>query len=552
MKKNKGENYNLYKMIKNSIMRFPLTIITIFILTIVIVININSKFIDETVFTNIMLCGLLFGISTLLIDTFSKSRFKKNILFYIISFLISLTLTYLVNIKGSFLGISHELFMFRMTRLIMCYLVSLVLLIIYFSYRRSKKTLSKYLTHVVINLLKTSLIYGIIAIGVSLIEEIFNTLFLNGTNYTLLLSLETLIFGVYYLPQVIYSFSNTDNEINKFFKVVIKYVLGILVIIAFVIIYLYIFKIIILRSVPSNQIYRILSTLFVLGCPIWTMVETFEENDILDKINKKLPLFFIPFIFLQIYSIVVRIINNGLTEARYLCIVLIIVEIIYLVIYIKNKKQMGNMLIVLVVFTIVSTIFPYINMFKLSQLSQYNNLKIYKQKSSYTEKEMVKIRGAYYYLNQYPDAKEDIEKLLTKDDINKILSFKCDNKCYKQNNNQYIYANTNLSNIDVEGYKTLNLVRAHEYYPSSESIDDCFKSVYFNIENSDEELVLDLSSEVKKYIDNKDNIRVYLKDNYEVVIDNKRKLLIKNISFTYDKEKNTVEQYTISGYLLER
>jgi len=232
--------------------------------------------------------------------------------------------------------------------------------------------------------------------------------------------------------------------------------------------------------------------------------------------------------------------------------VLIIVEIIYLVIYIKNKKQMGNMLIVLVVFTIVSTIFPYINMFKLSQLSQYNNLKIYKQKSSYTEKEMVKIRGAYYYLNQYPDAKEDIEKLLTKDDINKILSFKCDNKCYKQNNNQYIYSNTNLSNIDVEGYKTLNLVRAHEYYPSSESIDDCFKSVYFNIENSDEELVLDLSSEVKKYIDNKDNIRVYLKDNYEVVIDNKRKLLIKNISFTYDKEKNTVQQYTISGYLLER
>ena len=82
---------------------------------------------------------------------------------------------------------------------------------------------------------------------------------------------------------------------------------------------MYIIKIIVFKDMPSNQIFRILAALFILGCPIWTMVCNFKEDTIIDKINKLLPKLFIPFIILQIYSIGVRILENGITENRYLC-----------------------------------------------------------------------------------------------------------------------------------------------------------------------------------------------------------------------------------------
>ena len=66
---------------------------------------------------------------------------------------------------------------------------------------------------------------------------------------------------------------------------------------------------------------------------------------------------------------------------------LILFEIIYIGIYIKNKEKIANSLIVFIALAIISGIVPYINMFNISNISQYNNLKIYNQKSTYSEEE---------------------------------------------------------------------------------------------------------------------------------------------------------------------
>ena len=158
---------------------------------------------------------------------------------------------------------------------------------------------------------------------------------------------------------------------------------------------MYIIKIIFLRDIPSNLIFRILSALFIIGLPVWTMILSFKENTTLDKINRKLPLLFIPFIILQIYSIGTRILSNGITELRYLCLMLIIFEIVYIIIYLTKKEKVSRILLVFLALTVISTIAPYINMFTISNLSQYNNLKIYKQKTEYSEEEKTKIYGAY-------------------------------------------------------------------------------------------------------------------------------------------------------------
>ena len=340
----------------------------------------------------------------------------------------------------------------------MCYLITSVILSIHFNYKKSNKTFGEYARSIFINVSKSSLIYGILAIGIAIITAVFIYLILDGGDYTLVARMEILLLGIYYIPTVIYSFYNIEEEVAKFARIIIKYVLGTLLIAAFVIIYMYIIKIIVLRDIPSNQIFRILAALFILGCPIWTMIDAFKEKQVIDKINDKLPFLFMPFIILQIYSIFVRIESNGVTESRYLCIMLIVFEIIYTLIYWKKKEKIESILLVLIALVMISSIVPFVNMFKISEVSQYSNLKIYKQKTSYTDEEKSKICGAYYYLKNSEQGEKHINKLLTKEEQKQIKEFKVDNIKYDEN--EYISASTSIESINIDGYKKLYSIRA--------------------------------------------------------------------------------------------
>ena len=351
---------------------------------------------------------------------------------------------------------------------------------------------------------------------------------------------EILLLGIYYIPAIIYSFYNVDSEIGKFSKVLIKYILNTLVIMAFVIIYMYIAKIIFLGTIPSNQIFRILACLFILGCPIWTMASSFKDDDVVNKINKWLPILFIPFIILQIYSIGIRISNNGFTELRYLCVMLIIFEIIYVIMYLKNKEKIGNALIALIAIIMISTIIPYINMFKVSELSQYNNLKIYKQKSSYTAKEKDKIYGAYMYLK----GNDKINDLLTQKDIETIRSFS-DNSKY--DTIKYIYGYSNSNYINTKGYSRMYFIDAIN---GEENLNDAFENIEFESKGGIE-FKLNLSNELKNYIYNSDNIDEYMEENNEIYINEYRKIIIESISIAYDEANELVKNYRITAYLLE-
>jgi len=329
-------------------------------------------------------------------------------------------------------------------------------------------------------------------------------------------------------------------------------VLGTLVIIAFAIIYLYIAKIIILRDIPSNEIFRILASLFIIGLPIWTMSKSFDNNDLLDKINRKLPILFIPFIFLQIYSIGVRIANNGLTEARYMCVMLIIFEIIYIAIYMKNAKNIGKILWIFVALLVISVLVPFINMFKVSESSQYNNLKIYKEKTEYTEKEKDKILGAYRYLRYSESGDKYIEKLLTEEDIEKIEQF--NDRYYKYEYNDYEEKNTreylsrseNVKNINVSYYNTLYKI---DYVTSNYDKDS--KRLSFAIQYGGRMTSLDLTEIFEDYIENYYYYN-YFKENNEIILNNLTKLIITSYSMSYDKVTGEIYYCDFSGYLLEK
>lgn len=522
---------NIYYILKKSIEKFPVTIITIIILTIIYAINLNNNFFNGLMISNITSFGIIFSVTTFLIETLDIKNLNKKIISYIVASIISAIFVYAINeIKSDFV-----------IRLIICYCLSISILSIYFNYKKSNKQFENYITNVFINILKSGIVYGILAIGFAIILSIFISLILDNSSYILIFRVEILLFGIYYIPAIVYSFYNVDNEIGKFSKVLIKYVLNSLVIVAFIIIYIYIAKIIIFRTMPSNQIFRILASLFILGCPIWTMASSFKDEDAVNKINKWLPILFIPFIILQIYSIAVRISNNGFTEPRYLCVMLIIFEIIYVIMYLKNKEKIGNTLIAIIVITIISTIVPYVNMFKVSELSQYNNLKLYKQKSSYTAKEKDKIYGAYIYLKE----NDKIKDLLTKKDIETIRSFS-DNSKY--DTIEYIYGHSNTDYINIKGYSRLYFIDANSY--REEDLNDAFENIEFESKEGIK-FKLNLSNEFKNYIYNSDNIAEYIEENNEIYINRYRKIIIESISVEYDKVNELVRNYRISAYLLE-
>lgn len=546
----KEKIYNLYSTLKKSTERFPLTIATILVLTVIYAVNLDNEYIKQNVLMNITLFGVIFASSNFLIETILENKSQKKILYYVISVIISAIFTYLSNIDSDFCGMENKIFLGRLARLIGCYLISSIVLSIHFNYKKSNKTFEEYVRSIFVNVSKSSVVYGILAIGIAIITAVFIYLILDGYDYSLIVRMEILLLGIYYIPTVIYSFYNIEEEVPKFARIIIKYVLGTLLITAFAIIYMYIVKIIVLRDIPSNQIFRILAGLFILGCPIWTMINAFKEKQTIDKINNKLPLLFAPFIILQIYSIYLRIESNGITESRYLCIMLIVFEIIYTCIYWKKKEKIETVLLVFILLTVISSIIPFINMYKVSEVSQYSNLKIYKQKANYTEKEKNKIYGAYYYLKDSEEGEQYVNKLLTKDEQKKISNFRVSDTGY--NKNEYILASSDIKYVNVDGYKKLYNISEYNYNPINENIDEVFKNLELKIENNDKTIYIDILANVREYIEIKDDLQEKFETMNEIQVNDNQKIIIKRFSVSYDKFDEKVVTYSIDGYLLEK
>lgn len=529
----------IFNKFKKLFETYPLTLFVIVITTVILATTVDTEILDSISLDNILLFSALFGCGNLFIETIFKKNDIKKIGLYILSAIFAIAITFSTNIENDVLGIKNTVFIGYISRIIVCYLVSTVAITIYIHYKNSKLEFNEYILKAGINFFRTGLIYLLLVIGLAMITSVFVFLLLSGENYSLVYRVQILLIGFFLLPMSINSVYDLKNEIDKFEKIIVRYVLDVLVIIAFVVIYLYIGKIILLRDMPANQIFRIIAILFVIGCPIWIVAGYFKDNDFLAKINNKLPILFIPFILLQIYTIGVRIYYNGMTEPRYLCIMLIIFEIIYTIIYIKNKEKIGNIILVLVIITIISGIVPYLNMFKISQISQYNNLKIIKEKENLSELEKEKVAGAYYYLKDTEEGKELITGLLTQDEIDEIVKYNGNSS-----NKKSIYLSKNVENIDIDDYNKLYVINSYNYYKDYNSIETEFKNI--KVDNYE----IDLSNIILEYIANEENIEEYFEENNEYVITENKKIIIESLVLYYDSINKTVTDYSLDGYLL--
>ncbi len=567
MEKIKAKIFKLSLVLKKVAKKFPITIATIIILTLICALDDAFNMITYKILKNIIIFCITFANGALLIESISNKE-KNNIVYYVMSAIISISFTK---------AISSTAFQTSdiIGRIYICYMIIIPALILFFNYKnRTNKEYSfnEYITSIFINIFKASLVYVILAIGIAMITSIFVFLILEGKTYSIVTVAEILILGLYYVPNLIYALCNVEDEIKtKFSKFVVKYVLETLVIIAFVIIYIYILKIILTRQMPSNQIFRILAYLFILGFPIWTMTKTFNENTLIDKINKWLPALFIPFIALQVYSIGVRISNYGMTTSRYLCVMLIVFEIIYTIIYFKNNKKIENSIIVFVIITLISTVVPYINMYKVSEYSQIHNLKLI-EKNIYTNNEKNKIVGAYNYLKQNSKYLET----LPESELEKILSVTQSEDKYSSSiydNLNRINLHTNNNKINIEGYKRLYAIETNNYYSQAsnelKNIQELFSNLEINLynntsyyensnsNNESEKIYINILNNINEYINYKkrkseSNLNKEFENMNEIELNNERKLIIQDLSFSYDENTKEVSSYSLTGYILEK
>ena len=526
---------------------FPITTIVIFLATIVYAISIDNNFFSSDVLAKIMQFSAMFSVGSYFIETCIKHFNKKKIVFELLVFIISVIFTTLLNIKNDLFNIENAIINEYTFRVTIAYAISLFLLSVYISLKNSKMKFEEYVVRVCSNIFKSSIIFGLLSIGLTIISSVFVFLILNGEHYDLVLKVEILLLGIYYIPRLLFSLYNIKVEISTFFRFIVKYVLSVLVIIAFGIIYMYIAKILITQDIPSNQIFRIIASLFIIGLPIWTMASYFKDNKVLYKINSKLPYLFIPFIFLQIYSIGVRIAQNGITEARYLCVMLILFEIVYIALYFKRREKIANIIIVFVCFSIISLIVPVINMYSVSLNSQFNNLRIYRQKDNLTDKDKDKISGAYYYLKNAVGGEALIDNYLSYDEIQDITDFKTE---YYDSYSQTITVSEDIEEINIEGYKKLYEVSSN-YYLESKNIDEVFKNIEFSTQSDEYRFNIDISNIIKSYIENKDNINEYFKNNNRFIIDENRCIVITSFYINYG-EDDLINSYYIGAYILEK
>lgn len=483
-----------------------------------------QNLVDSAFFTTFSLFCLILIPNNFLIESLSTDKKTKTI-----SLFISVVLALTIGIMSNF---GNEIFLSKLTHISIGYALTLFFISVYLNYQKDESEFGNYILKTLSSYLKITINYVALAFGGLFITLAFNYLLLSDINYYSVLSLQIIIFGCYYLPSLIYRLYKPEKEAEAFFKNLISYILIPLVTIAFVIIYLYIIKLIITFTLPANQVFYIVSFLFLIAMPVWTMSKKMKLNKTETKLTKLFPVLFIPLIFIQIYCLSIRIISYGLTTTRYLCAVFVIIEVIYYLIYFTKPKKCGQIILYIAGISFIAYSIPYINMYDLSNQSQYNRLKKYSEIKNPTDKELKQLTSSYYYLYYNNEGATYLDKLnISKSYIDSIS---------KDYYNHYYYADNLNPSFEVEGYKNGTIVNGY------------IENGNLTIRQNYDTILTTTSDEFENYLNNRENLDNYLEDNFEVKLDDDTKLIITEISFNYNENSVNADYYNFQGILLTK
>ncbi|MCR5590587.1 MAG: DUF4153 domain-containing protein [Lachnospiraceae bacterium] len=304
-------------------------------------------------------------------------------------------------------SIQNRLGMISIIMYIMGILVICCLLALYFSYSHDiHQTFNRHILNCNSKIFFSSIIYGVIQLGVLFLTLIVMVLLYDDA-FDYIPTILVIINGLFYVPAIIYSLTHENEEANMFFQVLTRYIMLVITMLGFVIIYIYMIKLIVTASVPSNSVYAILTSLFIVSMFVSYMCTPFDETGFLQKFAHSCPLVFAPFILMQCYTIFVRIGQYGLTPKRYFGVAFIIFEITYIVYYTVYKKHVKevagrNILLIMCVFVVITVFAPGLSAKGLSTMLAKHTLSSYLEKAgdnaAVSGKEYMHASAAYDFL----------------------------------------------------------------------------------------------------------------------------------------------------------
>ncbi len=392
---------NQKEELKGLVYNYMLTLIAVALLSVLWCIELEIPHDSSATLEDIMMFLMNFAvgaffIETIFIKTGEQKPKNKLLIAYLIDFVVSLVWTIIIQNMSDVSNALADVFEVGSARIVenvfaRIYIVYMVFLLGVSLYKIIKKNnieVGTYLARACFGLLKVWGLFLVLYIAMICLLGIFDTLIFEIEYWDILDNVTILLAGFLYFPYSLLMITNTDEENSKFTKGLVNFVLMPCVFIAMVIVYIYILKIIFTAEMPENEVFNICLCVFMCGGPFWLMSydllkETAdnkgEELGLYGKIVKNAKYFYAPIIILEIVAIGMRIGTYSLTESRYVGVVAIIFQIIYIFWeqickLISRKKQVldkkeGLILVAIGIFAFV-LLCPFLNVSKLPYMVQ--------------------------------------------------------------------------------------------------------------------------------------------------------------------------------------
>lgn len=362
---------NLFPDMKKGIGRFPVTVVFSLILFIVAIFTIESDFYilpEEDLWIKYLIIAIPLSASVELIREKYLEN-KRSSFFRIISFFGILLFIFLLKIffKNHF---ATETINITATILIFYVLFYLIPII----YRNEDK--EKYLQSVVGNQMITIGFSIVLFLGLSAIVGTIDVLLINlpNTIYFDNFVFSASIFGVAFFVSRLKEKDESlkDYNLPKIVEVLICYILIPLILIYTAILYLYFVKIIFTLKMPKGIVSHLVLWYTTFSLFIIIMATPITYKNKFAKFYKKyFPLISIPLILLALFSINERIFQYGVTENRYLVVILILWLLFNMIFIIKADVKW---VLISFIFAVLVAIFSPFNLVNVSINSQNKRL----------------------------------------------------------------------------------------------------------------------------------------------------------------------------------
>ncbi len=553
---------------------YTFTIIAIAILSIVLCIDFEidkqTDYIQNIEFCLAVFAAGAFFIETFFIDKNQEKNWGRLIVYYIVNAILAVLWTIVAYYTDDIADVfnNQDLVYLNIAKIFAVYIAGLLVVTLYKLVKLSGLKLDTYFARAIFGLLKMWGLFFVLYLAICMLLSIFEALIMDIDYWDILDNITVLLVGFVCFPYSLLMITDTKEENSKFTKGLINVALMPATIIAFLIVYLYIIKILVSWDMPSNEVFDICLNVFVLGGPVWFMSYGFirekassrgEELSLYGKLVKNMKYAYIPLIILEIISIGIRIASYGLTTQRYLAMVAITFQIVYVFWDLIGKlakrelKDEGLLIAALGIF-VFTLLCPGLNMNKLPAQIQIGRFE-----EALEDEDYITAKGIYTYLKFDDYGWLYLDSEYTKEELDALeLKFydyvKEDEEYnYEKYISAYVPYEKTGDGLEIAGYTHFYTFYFNGGYDKVYS-DEELKAItissgtYGEIEVAN----VDISGIVYTTIEKYENKDVDYRDmEYQYIkLSNNCCVIIESVDFKYNSYNKEITNLSFKGYIL--